>query len=77
MDSVFMVEKDQIMRASSINPPDICFDFQNVRDTNRYNLDQFDEVSGTDGTFTPPNYGAGVDIYVVDTGINYDHEDFK
>ena len=70
-----MVEKDQVVRAS-IKPP-VCLDFVNYKYTTRYNLDIIDEVIGTDGTYEPYNYGAGVDIYILDTGVNYDHEDFR
>ena len=43
-----------------------------------YNLDIIDEKENgcTDGTYQPFNYGKGADIYILDTGINYDHQDF-
>ena len=44
--------------------------------TDLYNLDIIDEVNCIDGTYYSFNYGLGADIYVIDTGINYDHEDF-
>ena len=46
-------------------------------ETSRFNLDILDNVNCTDGTFKPENYGEGADIYIVDSGINYDHRDFR
>ncbi|KAI6646336.1 Cuticle-degrading serine protease isoform X2 [Oopsacas minuta] len=47
--------------------------------TDRYNLDIINKP--TDGCrnneYDPPNDGTGADIYIIDTGINYDHADFK
>ena len=44
---------------------------------NRTNLDIIDNINCTDGTYNPGSNGTGVDVYILDTGINYDHEDFK
>ena len=78
MDTVHMVEKDQIFTASSIPPPQKnCKNFVDFEYTNRYNLDIIDEIGSLDGTYEPFNYGKGADIYILDTGINYDHEDFR
>ena len=46
-------------------------------DTTRYNLDIIDDKLCTDGTFKPFSYGWDADIYILDTGINFDHEDFE
>ena len=43
----------------------------------RSNLDIIDNINCTDGTYNPGSIGTGVDIYILDTGIDYDHEDFK
>ena len=43
----------------------------------RYNLDIIDSEDCTDDYFIPFNYGLGLDIYVVSSGINYDHIDFR
>ena len=43
----------------------------------RYNLDIIDNKRCIDGYFTPVSYGEGVDIYILDTGIKYDHKDFR
>ena len=44
---------------------------------NRPNLDILDNINCIDGRYNPGSNGTGVDIYILDTGINYDHEDFK
>ena len=43
---------------------------------NRNNLDILDNTGCIDGDFTPVSSGEGVDIYILDSGIKYDHEDF-
>ena len=47
--------------------------------TDRYNLDIMNKPAKVCGnsTYNPPNDGTGADIYILDTGINYDHDDFK
>ncbi|KAI6649235.1 Proteinase T-like [Oopsacas minuta] len=47
-------------------------------DTDRYNLDAIDEdcYECNDGTYKPKYTGKGVDVYILDTGIRYDHNDF-
>ena len=42
----------------------------------RFNLEIIDNSGCIDGHYTPVSTGKGVDVYIVDTGINYDHEDF-
>ena len=44
--------------------------------TDSYNLDIIDDPNCVDSTYQHFNYGYGVDIYVFDTGINHDNEDF-
>ena len=47
-------------------------------DTDRYNLDAIDEecYKCNDGTYVPKYTGNNVDVYVLDTGIRFDHNDF-
>ena len=47
--------------------------------TDRYNLDIMNKpVDGCrNDQYIPPNDGTGADIYILDTGINYAHDDFK
>ncbi|KAI6648822.1 Proteinase T-like [Oopsacas minuta] len=47
--------------------------------TTRYNLDMINNPSNRcrNYRYKPPNDGTGVDIYIMDTGINYSHQDFK
>ena len=50
----------------------------NSDDTDRYNLDAIDEAcyACNDGQYIPQYSGKGVKIYVLDTGIRHDHNDF-
>ena len=41
-----------------------------------WGLDRIDQLSGTNGSFTYSNTGAGVTAYVIDTGINRTHSEF-
>ena len=43
----------------------------------RYNLDIIDNTHCIDGYFTPYSNGRGVDIYIIDSGINYRNKDFR
>ncbi|XP_065906335.1 extracellular serine proteinase-like [Dysidea avara] len=46
--------------------------------TSQWHLDRIDQYDlPLDGQYSPINDGAGVDIYVFDTGIRYDHEEFE
>ena len=76
MQNVELIEKDQVIHPDkSIEQDDspILEDFG----TSRFNLDILDNVDCTDGYFEPENYGEGVNIYIVDSGINFDHRDFR
>ncbi len=41
-----------------------------------WGIDRIDQRSGTDGSFTYTNTGAGVTAYIIDTGIETSHPDF-
>ena len=43
----------------------------------RYNLDIIDNKQCRDDMFTPRSYGKRVEIYIIDTGIKYNHNDFR
>ncbi|KAK3270270.1 hypothetical protein CYMTET_21319 [Cymbomonas tetramitiformis] len=49
-------------------------------DTGLWGLDRIDQVAGDpsllDGYFNPEGTGAGVHVYIIDTGINADHVEF-
>lgn len=45
--------------------------------TSLWGLDRIDQRGGRDGQFAIGNEGAGVDIYVVDTGLNFGHAEFS
>ncbi len=43
-----------------------------------WHLDRIDQNKGPrDYQYNPQKNGEGVDVYVLDTGINYDHEEFE
>ena len=43
-----------------------------------WHLDRLDQEGGPrDFQYSPWNTGKGVDVYILDTGINYDHEEFE
>lgn len=44
--------------------------------TSLWNLDRIDQRSGRDGQYSIGDEGAGVHIYVVDTGVSTSHTDF-
>lgn len=44
----------------------------------QWNLDRLDQHSKSlDGKFNPSRDGTGIDMYILDTGIRYDHTDFS
>ena len=43
-----------------------------------WNLDRIDQHTNIlDGEYSPEGTGQGVDVYILDTGIRYTHEDFE
>ena len=81
-DMVDLVEKDQfvsidqpILGSNGVSNDNLNRSLYNTS-TSRYNLDIIDDVNCTDGTFSPFRYGYLADIYILDSGINYDHVDF-
>jgi subtilisin family serine protease len=44
--------------------------------TTTWGLDRIDADTGMDGSYQPPGDGTGVHVYVLDTGVRIDHEDF-
>ena len=81
MDIVEVVEEDQIMTLEEISDEqEVILDDSEIfpyRKTGRSNLDIIDDVNCTDGTYSPFDWGKGADIYIVDSGINYAHTDFR
>ena len=43
----------------------------------RYNLDIIDNRHCRDNMHNPRSFGNGVDIYILDSGIRYNHNDFR
>ena len=60
---VMYVEQDQIMKAT-VTP-------------GSWGLDRIDQASGIDGDYSPAYTGAGVSVYVLDTGVNAAHQDLQ
>jgi len=69
MDEVEMIEADQVMYALGS---------RDITDSGYWGLDRVDQVDlPLDGTFTfKDSAGAGVDSYVIDTGVRTTHEQF-
>ncbi|XP_065911323.1 uncharacterized protein [Dysidea avara] len=62
--AVDYIEEDQEVNMSSITP--------------LWHLDRIDQTDlPLDGLFSTPNNGSGIDIYIFDTGIRYDHDEFE
>lgn len=45
--------------------------------TSIWGIDRVDQRSGRDGQYAIGDEGAGVDVYVVDTGLNFSHTEFS
>ena len=43
----------------------------------RYNLDIIDDIYCRDNMYNPGSLGSGVNIYILDIGMRYDHTDFR
>ena len=65
MREVSFIERDKLVRAAS-------------RDQLSWALDRLDQrLLPLDNHYQPRGMGTGVDVYVVDTGINYAHNEFQ
>ncbi|XP_011410142.1 PREDICTED: proteinase T-like [Amphimedon queenslandica] len=42
-----------------------------------WNLDRIDQHDGLNGAYNPKGNGKGVDVYILDTGIRYTHDEFQ
>ena len=62
---VTRVERDGIVSVSGTQSP-----------APSWGLDRIDSRTGTNGSYTYPNSGAGVTAYIIDTGINSSSTDF-
>jgi hypothetical protein len=60
---VMYVEQDQIM-STSVTP-------------GSWGQDRIDQSTGIDGNYSPDYTGAGVSVYVLDTGVNVAHQDLQ
>lgn len=68
-DDVLLIEQDQPVYATEI---------QTLEDDEPWGLDRIDEskLSALDGTYNYEWTGKGVDVFIFDTGIQSDHEEF-
>jgi len=71
--SLLWVEEDQEFFVAPITA---SVRAMNTVAANSWGLDRIDQRTGTDGTYSYITNGAGVDIYIVDTGILATHEQF-
>ncbi len=60
---VMYVEQDQMVTLSSFTPS--------------WGLDRVDDRAGLDNDYSPLYSGAGVKVYVIDSGIKIEHEEFQ
>jgi subtilisin family serine protease len=59
------IEENQVVTVSSVQTP-----------VASWGLDRVDQVAGTSGQYSYERDGSNVDVYIVDTGIDRNHEDF-
>jgi hypothetical protein len=61
-------------------PPMNASFLQTLEETPLWGLDRIDDEKGMDGTYTPPkkyNGGKGAHVYVLDTGMQINHQEFE
>lgn len=76
--SVQYVEKNHFMRAMVLDEETLDVETQATQSTAPWNLDRLDARSGLDSSYTyADSRGAGVTVYVIDTGILTTHTQFQ
>ena len=76
MDNVDIIEKNQKVFVGDTFSDSEQISTAGYISTDRYNLDVVVSRNCAARIYAPFNYGVGADIYILDTGINYDHIDF-
>jgi hypothetical protein len=59
------IEENQVVNVSSVQTP-----------VDSWGLDRVDQVAGTNNQYSYDRDGSNVDVYIVDTGIDRNHQDF-
>jgi len=69
-------EIEEVKKSDDVVSVELDYKVSVASATNIWGVDRVDQRVGRDGQYNVPDGGAGVDVYVVDTGINPYHVEF-